>query len=95
VGAQFGEWVTDGKTGTAHYVLDGKCLCGAKIAKPAGPPKRKPVASQAGKEYGALATPLCEECKTLNENRWLGRKGTEMARRKRWTWWRGAGRARK
>ena len=90
MGTPFGEWITDARTGTAHYVLDGKCLCGARIGKPVGPPRRKPVPSQAGKEYGVYATPICGECRGLNEARWLGKKGVTFVRPRPGNWRHGA-----
>jgi hypothetical protein len=74
VNTAFGEWVTDAKTGVAHYVLGGKCLCGTRLAKPDGPPKRKPLPGPGG--YGAFITPHCEDCMDLNAQRWQSGKAT-------------------
>ena len=87
---EFGSWHTapDGK---AHYVLGGKCLCGAKVKTNGPPPARSPKSL-------ALVTPLCEECKILNDARWRGRKGaqaSEALRPRPWHWWRRGKRTRK
>jgi hypothetical protein len=85
----FGSWetLTDGN---AHYVLNGKCLCGAKVTKSSGPPQRKPQTG-AG-DSGAYVTPLCEECKSINDARWSGKKaskgGPAALRPASWHWWR-------
>ena len=83
--AEFGSWVTDTKTGVAHYVLAGKCLCGTKVKADGPPPTRS------AKSLG-LVTPLCEECLALNEARWSGRRGgkSEEAHRRR-SYWLGRG----
>ena len=47
IAAAFGEWRT-APDGTAHYVLDGLSLCGAKAKKWGGPPERKPVPGAGG-----------------------------------------------
>lgn len=66
----FGEWLT-APDGTAHYVLAGACLCGAKVKKFGGPPVRKPVAGTT--TTGAIVTPLCFQCLDLNVARWQGK----------------------
>ena len=86
---QFGSWHT-APDGTAHYVLAGKCLCGAKV-KTNGPAPARSAKSL------ALVTPLCEECLILNEDRWRGKTGhsDDTPRPRRTYWWRRAKRARK
>jgi len=80
----FGSWHT-APNGVAHYILNGKCLCGAKV-KSTGPPPTRAAKSL------ALVTPLCEECLILNDARWSGRSDT---RPRRLYWWRGAKRPKK
>jgi hypothetical protein len=81
----FGQWLTDAKTGTAHYVLGGKCLCGAAVKTFGGPPERK-----AGPVPGGLrgfVTPLCVACIDLNAARWRGGKGRPATIRTKSTYW--------
>src|SRR5262245_7470076 len=85
---EFGSWHT-AADGTAHYILGGKCLCGAKVKASGAPPQRKPLSGPGGS--GAFITPLCEECKTLNDARWRGKSGAKAAEAlqpRRWHWWR-------
>jgi len=72
----FGEWRT-APDGTAHYVLAGECLCGAKVKKFGGPPVRKPVPGTT--TTGTLLTPLCLQCLDLNVARWQGKGGSQGA----------------
>ncbi len=91
----FGSWLT-ASDGTAHYVLNGKCLCGAKVSKLGGPPRRKPQTG-AG-DSGAYITPLCEECKSMNDARWSGKKGARSGaslKPQPWHWWRNPKRRKK
>jgi len=86
----FGQWLTDPKTGTAHYVLGDRCLCGAAVKKFGGPPERKPL-SAPGAGVGAFVTPLCVDCLDLNVARWQktgGRADTKPSKPQRAFWWR-------
>lgn len=86
----FGEWRT-APDGTAHYVLEGQCLCGAKVKKLGGPPQRKPVPGAGGAAAGAFITPLCVECIDRNIDRWRGRgadRASQPLRPQRTFWWR-------
>jgi hypothetical protein len=67
----FGEWRTapDGK---AHYVISGRCLCGAKVKQWGGPPKRN--TGSAPRAVAKYLTEFCNECMTQNYLRWA-RKG--------------------
>jgi hypothetical protein len=79
----FGSWHT-ASDGTAHYVLMGKCLCGAKVKATDPPPER------AAKSL-ALVTPLCTEFLDLNAARWRGKKSAQSGaplRPQRTFWWR-------
>ena len=79
----FGSWRT-ASDGTAHYVLSGKCLCGAKIKASAPEPVRS-------EKSLALVTPLCEQCLDLNIQRWRGVHGDAskaLLRPQRTFWWR-------
>ena len=86
--SDFGEWRT-APDGTAHYVLNGACLCGARVKKWGGLPERKPGPIPGA--VGAFITPLCMECLDLNVARWQGLGGNqELApvRPQRTFWWR-------
>ena len=86
----FGGWLVDPKTGTAHYVLGGKCLCGAAVKKFGGPPERKPVTTGNG-GFGGYATLLCVDCVDKNVNRWRKKGGSSDAvpsKPQREFWWR-------
>jgi hypothetical protein len=79
----FGSWRT-ASDGTAHYVLSGKSLCGARIKANAPEPVRS-------EKSLALVTPLCEECLDLNTERWRGAHGDASdapLRPQRTFWWR-------
>ena len=79
----FGSWRT-ASDGTAHYVLAGKCLCGAKIKANAPEPVRS-------EKSLSLVTPLCTECLDLNINRWRGvgsPPSKAPLRPQRTFWWR-------
>jgi hypothetical protein len=76
----FGAWLTapDGK---AHYVLGGKCLCGARVKKFGGPPAREQLPNR---PPGKWITPYCDECETENFVRWAkkgGRSARDLAER--------------
>jgi hypothetical protein len=62
---EFGSWRT-APDGTAHYLLAGRCLCGAN-AEDLGPPARRRLPSG---QPGLIAAPLCPECLALNIARW-------------------------
>jgi hypothetical protein len=83
---EFGEWRT-APDGMAHYVLAGKCLCGAKITEFGDRPSRKagPVKGAVGK----FVTPLCPECVSRNIGRWSGRTGRSTVGHEAawWSWW--------
>ena len=63
----FGSWRT-ASDGTAHYVLAGKALCGARIKAQ----RPEPVRSE---KSLCCRTPLCEECLDLNTERSRGAHG--------------------
>lgn len=67
----FGEWRT-APDGQAHYVLGGKCLCGAKVKSFGGPPRRDQPPAGPPRKY---ITPLCEDCMTVNYIRWAKKGG--------------------
>jgi hypothetical protein len=93
----FGEWKT-APDGTAHYVLENQCLCGAKVKKFGGPPERKPVPGAGGAPAGAFITPLCIDCLDANIARWRGKprdRGTAPLRPQKSFWWRQPRRSRK
>ena len=85
----FGEWLT-APDGTAHYVLAGKCLCGAKVKEFTGPPQRKhfPYTTTPGK----IVTPLCQECEYQNFIRWAkkGGKSEHILTRPHYWWYKRA-----
>jgi hypothetical protein len=86
----FGSWRT-ASDGTAHYVLAGKALCGARIKASAPEPVRS-------EKSLALVTPLCEECLDLNTERWRDAHGDAsdaQLRPQRTFWWRQLKRKRK
>jgi hypothetical protein len=79
----FGTWRT-AADGTAHYLLAGKCLCGAKVKANAPEPVRS-------EKSLALLTPLCVECLDLNISRWRGAHGDQSdapLRPQKTFWWR-------
>ena len=87
VAEHFGQWLT-APDGTAHYVLGGKCLCGAKVKEFGGPPERKRTPTQ--RLPGQFLTPLCPDCVDLNIARWCGREGQGVAsghEAQWWSWW--------
>ena len=90
----FGEWRT-APDGTAHYVLAGECLCGAKAKNLGGPPERKPGPVPGG--MGAFITPLCVQCLDRNIDRWRSKGGNRAAplRPQGTFWWRQPRRGRK
>jgi len=80
---EFGAWHT-ATDGTAHYVLKGKSLCGAKIKANAPPPVRSAKST-------AIVTPMCEECLDRNAARWAGEHGMKAPvplQPQRSYWWR-------
>jgi hypothetical protein len=81
--AEFGSWHT-ATDGMAHYIVAGKCLCGAKV-KTTDPPVKREAKSH------AIVTLLCERCMDLNAARWAGKKGTQAGgfiQRLPLRWWR-------
>jgi hypothetical protein len=85
---EFGAWRT-APDGTAHYVLEGKCLCGAKVKEFGGPPARKTMPTKG--VVGKFITPLCPECVGLNIARWNGDSGKGSTpsghEAQWWSWW--------
>jgi hypothetical protein len=67
----FGSWLT-APDGTAHYVMDGKCLCGANVKKWGGAPKRDRPVTGPPRKY---LTPLCQRCLDQNYLRWAKKGG--------------------
>ena len=87
---EFGSWHT-ASDGTAHYVLGGKCLCGAKAKNTDPPPARSPKSL-------SLVTPLCDKCLDLNAERWRGKHAAKTGaplKPQRTFWWRQPRRMRK
>jgi len=68
----FGSWRT-GPDGTAHYVLGGLCLCGAKFKRWGGAPERKRGSSLG--PIGKYLTDLCQRCLDQNYLRWAKKGG--------------------
>ena len=80
---EFGSWHI-AHDGTAHYIVAGECLCGAKVKA------TDPLPVRAGKGK-TLVTPLCERCMDLNAARWAGKKGAQAGgfiKKLRPRWWR-------
>jgi hypothetical protein len=72
---EFGSWQVD-PSGTAHYLIEGRCLCGTKVKEWKGPPEREAPNPNGG--VGKFITPFCQKCMSQNYIRWA-RKGGKPA----------------